>query len=204
MVEFDEQQKIIESTSQRRALAIAKVDAIIDRKMERPTLAEIEAKQVASRKVHKTKCNLEMALLHVKQAEEVTTICSEPRSSEDVMESCLKAMADAERVMELYRLSRVEAKKELEEINAPLAAAKAEEKKLTSDLNHLLSSSERKSHLIKHLKENSYHDQVLRPSWVVDEIREVDDIEHTFHKSPCALCKMEFPHFDIILAPCMC
>jgi hypothetical protein len=172
--------------------------------MERPTLAEMEAKQAVSRKVLKIKCDLEMALLFVKQAKEVTAIYSESRSSEDVMKSYLKAEADVEKDVELYKLSLVEAEKELEEIDSPLVATKAEEKKLSSDLNHLLSLSESKSHLIKHLKENSYHDQVLRPSWVVDEIREVDDIEHTFHKSPCALCKMEFPHFDIILAPCMC
>lgn len=69
----------------------------------------------------------------------------------------------------------MEAETELEEINAPLAAVKAKEKKLSFDLNHLLFLLESESHLIKHLKENSYHDQVLRPSRVVDEIGEVDN-----------------------------
>jgi DNA repair exonuclease SbcCD ATPase subunit len=164
----------------------------------------MKEKQATSRKVLKIKCDLEMAHLYVKQAKEVTAIYNEPCTSANVIESCLKAKAEAEKDVELYKQRLVEAHRELEEVNAPLGAVKAEASKLNSDLNHLLSKSESKSYLIKYIKENYYHDQVLRPSRVVDEIGEVDDSEHTFHKSPCALCRMGFPHFDVILALCMC
>jgi hypothetical protein len=180
------------------------VDAIIDRQMEQPTLAKMEEKQAASRKVLKIKCDLEMAHLYVKQAKEVTAIYNEPCTSADVIESCLKVEAEAEKDVKLYIQRLVETERELEEVNAPLGVAKAEASKLSKDLNHPLSISESKSYRIKHIKKNYYHDQLLRPSCIVDEIGEVDDSEHIFHKSPYAQYRMRFPHFDIILAPCMC
>jgi chromosome segregation ATPase len=146
----------------------------------------MKEKQATSRKVLKIKCDLKMAHLYVKQAKEVTAIYNEPCTSANVIESCLKAKAEAEKDVELYKQRLVEAHRELEEVNAPLGAVKAEASKLNSDLNHLLSKSESKSYLIKYIKENYYHDQVLRPSRVVDEIGEVDDSEHTFHLAHCA------------------
>lgn len=99
-----------------------------------------------------------MAHLYGKQAKEVTAIYNESCTSADVIESCLKAKAEVEKDIELYKQRLVEVQRELEEVNAPLGAAKAEASKLNSDLNHLLSKSESKSYLIKHIKENYYHD----------------------------------------------
>ena len=112
MVEFEEQQKIIESTSQKHSIAIAKVNAIIDRQMEWPTLAEMEAKQAVSRKVLKIKCDMKMAHFYVKQAKEVTTIYNKPCISTNIIESCLKAKAKAEKDVELYKQRLVEAERE--------------------------------------------------------------------------------------------
>ena len=49
--------------------------------MEQPTLIEMEAKQALGQKVLKIKCDLEMALLYIKQAKEVTAVYKEPYSS---------------------------------------------------------------------------------------------------------------------------
>lgn len=98
----------------------------------------------------------------------------------------------------------MEAQKELEEVNAPFAAAKEEASKLSSNLKEFLSISKRKSHLIKHLDENLNHDLILHPSRVIDVIGKVNEIEHTLHKTPCALCKLGFPHYNISLSPYMC
>jgi hypothetical protein len=62
-------------------MACARIDKIIERQMEQPTLTEMEAKQALGRKVLKIKYDLEMALLYIKQAKEVTAVYRKPYSS---------------------------------------------------------------------------------------------------------------------------
>jgi hypothetical protein len=121
-----------------------------------------------------------------------------------IIETSLKTKADVEKDVKDARERLTEAQKELEEVNALLATTKEEASKLSSDLKEFLSISKRKSHLIKHLDENSYHDLILHPSRVVDVIGKMNNIEHTFHKTPCALYKLGFPHYNVILFLCMC